>query len=464
VAFSVAVVVPLAELAVALALVAKASAWWGALGAVVLLMVFLVGIGVNLARGKRPDCHCFGQLYSEPVGWRTLARNGVLVVLAGLIVSRGPSHPGSSAVAWVGDLTAAQAVGLAAGMVGVAVLAVQGWLILHLLRQNGRLLLRLDALEAASTAGRLRLPSAGQAPAGLPVGMPAPAFELPSVDGKAVSLGALRAAGRPVLLLFTDPRCGPCNALLSEVARWQQAHADRLTIAIVSRGTVEENQAEAQEHGLGLVLLQQDREVAARYQAPGTPSAVIVGVDGSIASSVAAGADAIRALLSDAPASLLAVVRHAPGPAPPSNGANGHVSGPALRPGDSAPPIELADLDGAPLKLADFRDTDTVVLFWNPGCGFCQQMLPDLKAWEQERPTNAPVLLVISTGSVEDNRAQGIRSPLVLDQGFATGRAFGVGGTPMAILVNADGKIASPLAAGAQAVLALLHAEVPAVA
>src|SRR5205807_6073500 len=50
---------PLAELAVAVALLLPAMAWWGALGALALLLLFVVGIGSNLARGRHPDCHCF---------------------------------------------------------------------------------------------------------------------------------------------------------------------------------------------------------------------------------------------------------------------------------------------------------------------------------------------------------------------------------------------------------------------
>jgi uncharacterized membrane protein YphA (DoxX/SURF4 family) len=54
---------PLAELAVALALVPAWSAWWGAVGALTLLMLFVLGISINLARGRKPECHCFGQLH-----------------------------------------------------------------------------------------------------------------------------------------------------------------------------------------------------------------------------------------------------------------------------------------------------------------------------------------------------------------------------------------------------------------
>jgi len=99
------------------------------------------------------------------------------------------------------------------------------------------------------------------------------------------------------------------------------------------------------------------------------------------------------------------------------------------------------------------------VLFWNPGCGFCRQMLDDLKAWEANPPAGAPKLLVVSTGTVDENRALGLRAPMVLDQSATIMSAFGATGTPMAVLVDAQGRIASEVAAGAQAVLALARGE-----
>src|SRR5215210_7850679 len=80
------VLLPLAELAVAVALIPASTAWWGALGALALLLLFVAGIGVNLARGRKPDCHCFGQLHSAPAGWSTLLRNGALAAVAALIL------------------------------------------------------------------------------------------------------------------------------------------------------------------------------------------------------------------------------------------------------------------------------------------------------------------------------------------------------------------------------------------
>jgi hypothetical protein len=88
-------------------------------------------------------------------------------------------------------------------------------------------------------------------------------------------------------------------------------------------------------------------------------------------------------------------------------------------------------------------------------------MLPDLKAWEENARNGAAKLLVVSTDSVADNKAMGLRSPVVLDKtGMSVGGKFGAGGTPMAVLVDAEGKIASELAAEAPAVLELADSKV----
>ncbi len=49
-----AVLLPLAELAVAAALVSAGWTWYGAAGALALLLIFIAGIGYNLARGRHP--------------------------------------------------------------------------------------------------------------------------------------------------------------------------------------------------------------------------------------------------------------------------------------------------------------------------------------------------------------------------------------------------------------------------
>lgn len=446
------ILLPLAELAVAAALIPTITAWWGALGAFALLLVFAAGIGINLARGRQPDCHCFGQLHSAPASWSTLARNVVLAAVAGFVLWQGREGVGPSAFGWLGNLTTAQLVGVIVGIAVLVLLATQWWFLIHLLRQNGRLMVRLEALEG-------RLASSGAAPsqngsqqvAGLPVGSPAPAFELPGLNGEKLTLDSLRASGKPVVLVFTDPACEPCTALLPEIGRWQRDYADKMTISLISRGTPEENHAKSTEHGVEHVLLQQDWEVAEVYQADGTPSAVFIRPDGTIGSPMALGSEEVETLVAQAV--------EAPKQVPCPNCGKVHTAAPTVpvgkKVGEPAPPLKLPDLSGKTIDLSDFRGSETLVLFWSPDCGFCNEMLDDLKALEADPPVGAPKLLVVSTGTVEANEAMGLRSPVVLDEAFSVEQAFGAPGTPSAVLVDSEGNIASEVAVGPTEVLAL---------
>jgi peroxiredoxin len=462
---------PLAELAVAATLLPASTAWWGALGALALLALFVVGISVNLARGRTPDCHCFGQLHSAPAGWKTLARNGVLAAVAGFVIWEGyDGGAGPSALSWLEALSTAQLLGILCGVLVLALLAGQWVFLVHLLRQNGRLLVRLEAMETTIAEGGSVAPSQNGTPVhqaeGLAVGSTAPEFSLSGLHGESHTLEALRSSGKTVLALFTDPNCGPCNAMLPDVGRWQEEHAQKLTLALISRGEVEENKTKAQEHGLTNVLMQKDWEVSEAYEVRGTPSAVLIDTDGKVATPVAGGAEGIRGLLSYAVGErtqLPMQPQGAPQGQPCPNCGKVHAAAPtvpaAQKVGEDAPEVKLSDLEGNTVELADFRGEETLVLFWNPGCGFCQQMLPDLKEWEATSPEDAPKLLVVSAGSEEANKEMGLASPVLLDQQFATGRAFGSSGTPSAVLVDAVGKVASEVAVGAPAVLELAGAD-----
>ena len=122
-----------------------------------------------------------------------------------------------------------------------------------------------------------------------------------------------------------------------------------------------------------------------------------------------------------------------------------------------APELRLPNLAGDLVDLADRRGQETVVLFWSVNCGYCQRMLPDLRRWEDVRPDGAPGLVVVSYGDVEANRRLALHSPVLLDGGSGVSGRFGAGGTPSAVLVDAEGRIASSVAVGADAVLSLLN-------
>jgi peroxiredoxin/uncharacterized membrane protein YphA (DoxX/SURF4 family) len=419
---SAAVLLPLAELTFAIFLLLDSWAWWGAAGVGALLAVFIIGIGISLARGRKPNCHCFGQLSAAPVGWKTLVRNFALLALAGLILSRDPES-----VAWpaVGPLSRFEI--LLVSLTGVLLLLAGGtlWLLFHMLRQNGRLLLRLETVEKKLNID----PNAAEIP-GIPVGDPAPAFELSDLGGETVSLKALSKPGLPVLLVFAEPSCGACEELQPKLAQWQREYSDRLTIVPVSRGHAEANRDRGKRNGVTGIVLQKDREVWDAYQVTATPSAVLI-KEGKIASPLVAGGDAIRDLV----------------------GRN--TLPPPAKKGDQVPALKLPDLDGETVDLSSLQGRRTLLLFWNPGCGFCQQMLDDVKKWERDRPQGSPELLVISSGTPEANREQGFQSRVVLDAIWGAGNVLGANGTPSAVLVDEAGMVASEVGMGKPAVLAL---------
>jgi hypothetical protein len=250
------VLLPVAELATAALLIAGVAGadrllTAGGIVASVLLAAFSAGMAVSLLRGRRPDCHCFGQLHSSPVSARTLARNGALLGVAAFVAGTGDPVLGA---------VAAAAVLFAAALLGLRTHTVEGGV------------------------------------GGLPPGRPAPGFDLPARGGGSLSLDGLLRPGRPLLLVFADPDCGPCIDLAPEVAEWQRRYTDRLTIAVIERAG-ERPAADADRHGRRNVLLQRDREVAEAFGVLATPSALRLDAEGRVEGLPASGSAAIRALV-----------------------------------------------------------------------------------------------------------------------------------------------------------------------
>jgi thiol-disulfide isomerase/thioredoxin len=424
-------VLPALELVLALLLVPALTSRGAAIGALLVLAAFTVAMVRVLVRGEVVDCNCFGVLSRAPVTWRTVGRNAVLALAAGIVVVGDPAEDpwaGAGGVAFLATIAIAVVIGIS---------SLGGWFMFRLLEQHGALLLRVEAIEAALAGGSgTRSRNAGRQWRGLAVGAPAPEFD---------ALSSLLRAGRPLLLLFTDTACGPCEAILPDVGRWQRDLSDRLTLALITRGKAEEARAKAEHHRLDSVVHDADGAISKAYATGPTPSAVLVDSQGKIASELALGPEAIRELVSKAIDAKAASSSNAKSVA---------------RVGQPAPSLKLPNLDGNEIALADFAGEDTLVLFWNPKCGYCRQMAPNLRAWEQSSTDGAPRLLIVSTGSEHENRAIGLLAPVVLDQSGAAMRAFGASGTPMAALVSKDGNLAGPLAQGADEIFALARGQV----
>lgn len=421
----VALVLPALELASALGLLWSGSAFWGAAGVIVLLVLFTAAAGIAITRGKRPNCHCFGQIHSTPVGPQTLMRNALLGAMATLVLWQAPNAtPDSLRDALRQGLRPFEPGWPAAAVVLGLLLVLHVWTVLVLLRQNGRLLLRVEALEARVG------PPEPQAP-GLPVDAAAPRFSLSGLDGETVVSTTLFQTDNPALLVFAEPGCGACETLFPEIAQWQVENGDRISITVISSGPREANLNRRDKHNLQNVLLQKDHEVAKAFKSEATPAAVLIR-NGRIASPLAEGTDAVRGLVV------------------------GSTLPPRLQKGDRVPELRLPDLNGEVFDLSTLRGRRTLLLFWDPGCGFCLGMVTDLKSQELARPTNAPDLVIITKGTADATRAHGFRSRVLVDRYSAAGTLFGANGTPGAVLLDEEGRVASEVGAGAFATFEML--------
>ena len=139
----------MAEALTAAALVPASTATTGGIAALVLLGIFSCAVGFNLLHGRTPDCHCFGQMHSAPIGPSLLARNAVLAVAAGFVVADGG---GPVPAVWWDGLSGGGRVAVVLGTTAALVVAAMAMLLWKLFVHYGRLLLRIEALEVAAVA------------------------------------------------------------------------------------------------------------------------------------------------------------------------------------------------------------------------------------------------------------------------------------------------------------------------
>lgn len=156
------------EILTGLLLFPSSTARWGAAAAIALSAIFAGTVLVALARGRRPDCQCFGSLYSRPVSRWTLGRVGMMALGAAYVGSAAATVPpvpvDFASLRIPQSVLIVLSVLLAAALVTIAVAHFR------LLQRYGTTLLALETTPAA----------AGKA---LAITRQAPSFELLSAAG-----------------------------------------------------------------------------------------------------------------------------------------------------------------------------------------------------------------------------------------------------------------------------------------
>jgi hypothetical protein len=274
-AAAVGTLLPIGEAIAAVALLITPTARGGGALALVLLLAFIAAISRSMRAGEAPECHCFGQLHSEPAGPSTLIRNGVLAAAAVAVLAGGA---GRSLSGLAGHQLALLIISLLAG--GLLAATVSLWM------ENRR----LRTLPAAQA-------DAARRQAGLAVGATAPDLALHSLDGSEITLSDRLPSGQPALLVHISPGCVPCRALVPELSRWTRQLAGSLEIVTLSSGDEETNRTLLGDETDHELLLTDPGAFGTAYRVMATPSAVAVSARGQVSSRPASGAIAIEALI-----------------------------------------------------------------------------------------------------------------------------------------------------------------------
>lgn len=438
-----AIALPFAEIVFAFCFLFTSTAWVGAIGALILLLSFTGGMIWQMAQGNAPDCHCFGQIHSEPVSRKTLVRNIIFSVLALVLVARGRDAQGMSLTDNNSD-----AMQLILIFLVLILTAAVLFYLKKVADQQTEILRRIDLLEVLGREGApMERQDAGHPQDGLPIGAPFPEFELRSVSDTIVTLSSIVDTGRPSLFFFVSPTCEPCKALLAEMESWEAELGDRVNFILFSIGTAEAN---ADRFGVFSddVVLQKKREIGELVHARWTPSAIYIDAEGRIGSHVAAGDLAIQELVER--------IRHADLSKVKFFIRQSENGGRPPKIGSTIPEFALKDIGGNAVGADALKGKRTLAVFWSLTCPHCKAMMDELKTWDSKRSESDPELVVFSDGPADDHAALGLNAPIVLDAGYKTSAELGMYGTPSAVLINESGTIVTETATGASNIWALI--------
>ena len=276
---------PLIELGIGALLLIGPLTHLGAAGALGLLTIFTTVIGVNLWRGRQATCACFGSLTRAHIGPTTLARNGCLMAVAGVLLL--PSPKISS------DFVALSPTVLLIGTVAIfgCLVLFGAWWGFQLARQQGRLLLRIEQLEqrtgtrmaTTDTPESVVLPRPPEL-----VNQPAPGLTLHDVTGKQIDLHTLR--GRPTVLFFLDSNCKHCRPLLLRLRTWSPAAHVIILLAGQDDAPIEFAPA-------SLVVTSEVLSAMQTFGVLSTPTAIAIAADGIVAEPTARGNAAVAQLM-----------------------------------------------------------------------------------------------------------------------------------------------------------------------
>lgn len=129
--------------------------------------------------------------------------------------------------------------------------------------------------------------------------------------------------------------------------------------------------------------------------------------------------------------------------------------------GAPAPPFALPAPDGQTRSLETLRagGRSVALVFMSADCGPCMTLMPELKRWQVTLSQALTISVIGHASNGHDDLADGYEglANVLIQRGSEVSDAYGIPGTPSAVLVSPTGAIASPPAVGAPAIEALIR-------
>jgi peroxiredoxin len=329
----------------------------------------------------------------------------------------------------------------------------------QLVKQQGRILLRLDALERAVTTDRdPEVDESGDFD-GLAAGTAFPDFELPDLSGNIYSLTSFR--GKRLLLIHWNFKCGFCEAIADDLANLEaDLQKQNAQIVLLAHGDESFNLHHIAEHKLrARLLLLKEQQVPEPFARQGTPVAYFLDEQGQVAAPFASGADKVLALARAVSSAADTKSSHGRSRLRSERSlAESRIERDGLKAGTRAPNFRLPDLEGNTVSLDDYRSRRVLLVFSDPNCGPCDELAPHLSRIYQHQGNDVAIIMV-GRGNTEENRKKaqkfGFAFPVVLQEKWKLSKEYGIFATPVAFLIAENGLIARDVAIGKDAILAL---------
>lgn len=117
-----------------------------------------------------------------------------------------------------------------------------------------------------------------------------------------------------------------------------------------------------------------------------------------------------------------------------------------MKVGDAVPAFTRADLEGQPLRFADYRGKLVLLNFWATWCAPCREEIPIFSSWQKSYGAQGLQVIGISMDDDAAPAREFLREypaayPIIMGDAAFAEELGGVLGLPLSYLIDAQGRV-----------------------